>query len=551
MSEGKDRCVISYAEIAYLLFYALMLFVKGMGLTDGQWPYELSLLLGGALIAVKLLLTEHSLAEWAAILLLILLGAMIYIHSADRGALINLAVIIGMKDVEVKKVFRLTAVLFPLTFIAQMMLHLPHILPEFFKVQEKLGLGYIIRWSLGYPHPNVLQVSAMVICAVILYLGNFRGKKLLLVTGIMLLFNLWVFLYSVSFTGIALCVLYLCANVYFTERKAFSAFEKGIIYAVFPICLLFAIFGPLCLPEPLWGIFNKLLNTRFHIAKTFMGMNPVTAFGVGWCNELPADLNNLDSSYVYALMHYGLLFFLLFAFGYMALIVYLMKKDRRSALSAVLCFSVAAISEQFVVNSSFKNVTWVFLGAAMFEGLSAIGARSGKEAAPKPGLSAGFSLFGLSRIGKKEIPAFISGMIDRLSALLGAFWEAFSENRRRILITGAAIGLLGALLFGILYKGPSAYYVRLHDVQNYLWERAVYLDPDHLPEGFDGKILTRNADVETPLMVIDGNAVALEKARGVISVGLWTAFWVIVVFGGIIVAGRRESGGSEIPEARL
>ncbi len=526
-AETKDTA-ISYKELAFLLFYALMLFVKGMGLTDGQWPYELSLILGAVLVVCKLLLTDHTLPEWIAVLLLGALGVVIFFQSGERGALINIAVVIGMKDVSVKRVLKFSAVIFPLTFVAQMMLHLPHILPEFFKVQDKLGLGYIIRWSLGYPHPNVLQVSALVLCAIILYLGSFRGKRLLIVTACMLLFNLYIFLYSVSFTGIALAVLYLAANVYFTERKSFSSPEKGLMYAVFPVCLLFAVLGPLYIPEPLWGFFNKLLNTRFHIARTFMGMNPVTAFGVGWCNELPADLNNLDSSYVFALMHYGLIFFILFALGMTALIVYLVRKDMRKELAVVLCFSVAAVSEQFVVNSSFKNIAWVFVGAALFEGLSVFQKKVSKASDSSQDYERpGFTPFGLARIGEKTLPY----PEEKAENLLAGWGRAFRENKKRILIIALSAAVTAMILFAVFYRSPSAYYVRLYDVQEYLWDRATYLDPDALPADFDGRILTRDADAETPLMIIDGKAVTLEKVRGIVSIGLWTAFWVIILEG--------------------
>ena len=64
MKEEIRENGITYGELAFLLFFALMLFVKGMGLTDGQWPYELSLILGGLLMVCRLLMTEHSAAEW-------------------------------------------------------------------------------------------------------------------------------------------------------------------------------------------------------------------------------------------------------------------------------------------------------------------------------------------------------------------------------------------------------------------------------------------------------------------------------------------------------
>lgn len=61
--KAKQVMVLQVAEIAYYLYFAIMVFAKGIGLYEGMWPYTASLLIGAAFILIKLALTEHTLAE--------------------------------------------------------------------------------------------------------------------------------------------------------------------------------------------------------------------------------------------------------------------------------------------------------------------------------------------------------------------------------------------------------------------------------------------------------------------------------------------------------
>ena len=506
-------------ELIYYAYFAIMLIAKGFGLYQGQKLYTLALAVSALLIAFKILSTKHTLYEWAAMILLCAMAAMIYLNSNEIGALIIVATIIGMKDVPVKRIMAVGAVLWTFTFFVRMLTTLLHLNRDIFKVQNKFHLGFIVRWSLGQPHPNVLQISFILFCAFILYFGRFKGLKLYLVSALMLLGNLYIFLYSFSVTGIMLAVIYLGLNIYLTDfRKkhgrtdSLYPVEKWAFIGLVPVCALLSVLGPVVLKGRAWEFFNNLFNTRFNIALEYMRANPITLFGTGYCNELPPELNNLDCAYVFALMHYGIIFFVLFIAGYTLLVYHQIKNDRRIELAITISMCIAAISEPFLVNPSFKNITWIFIGELMYMGLGRL-----NELHLLPG-------FGVFKIGDNiaDIPA------DKILNMGKRIGETYTRMPRIIFATSIMIGVLAGCLYADMKQMPNAYYMNRDSVQ--VWDNGITLDINNLPEDFDGKIL-EYTDSETIMYRIDGNAVTMEYIRGIVSMIVWGFALTALVMG--------------------
>ena len=512
----KNELVINVAEIVYYLYFAIMIFAKGIGLYDGMWPYTLALVLGFFLIALNLILTEHTLAEWLFVLGLTGLGILIWHNSGEKGVIIYITMITAMKNVSVKRLFSIGMVIWGLTFVAQVILTITGLKPDIFVIHAKLGLGYIIRWSLGYPHPNVLQISFLILCAFVLYLADWKGKKLVYATLIMLMGNLYVFFYSISYTGLILVVVYLFGNLYLSFRKELTGLEKVLITLIFPSCAAFAVLGPVVFQGRLWDICNKVLNTRFNIAKTYLTTDPVTLFGARPSEAIPVGLQNIDSSYVFALMHYGVVLFVLLCVGYMAFIHNCIKEKKYGELAITIGLAVAAISEPFFVNSSFKNISLLLLGEFLFESL-------GKFAEKNPDHFLNRT-FLLCPLGQREIKIPVGKFVNRVEYCI----QVISARKKIILAGAAGIAIAAGILFGVMADMPECYYALRSSTQ--IEEESVYLDLDDLPEDFQGKILNYN-DAQTPMQQVEGNIVTVEYVRGIVSSGLWFG-----VFGAILIS---------------
>lgn len=524
-TERKNIIVLNVAEIAYYLYFSIMVFAKGIGLYEGMWPYTAALLMGAFFIILKLVLTEHTVAEWLFVLGLLVLGILVWYNSGEKGALIYITMIIAMKNVPMKRLFSIGVIIWGGTFVLMTILTMTGIKSDIFVVHDKLGLGYIIRWSLGHPHPNVLQIFFMMLCAMILYLADLKGKKLVYATVVMLAANLYIFFYSVSYTGIILVVIYLFGNLYLSYRKRLNKLEKTLITLIFPMCVAFAVLGPVVFQGRLWEICNKVLNMRFLVAQIYLIVDPITLFGARPSDAIPVGFRNIDSSYVYALMHYGVVLFILLCVGYIALIQYLIKERKHKELAICLGMVIAAITEPFFVNTSFKNISLLFMGEFLFENF-----RKFAESKPEHFLN---KTFVLCPVGKKkvEIP------VGKIMQMKEAYVQTALEGKKVIFVGALSIAIIAGMIFAVKADMPEYYYA-VHTSTDMEAEEE-YLDINNLPEDFNGKILNYR-DPETIMYRIEGNSVTVEYVRGIVSSGLWCGLFGALLISGILYMRKKQ-----------
>lgn len=96
-------------EIFYYLFFAIMLFAKGIGLYEGMKSFRLCIIAAFFCFVVKVCLTEHTVGELVQMLVLMAFGVLAYRNSGEMAAFIYVLVIAGMKHVPVKRVFKVGA----------------------------------------------------------------------------------------------------------------------------------------------------------------------------------------------------------------------------------------------------------------------------------------------------------------------------------------------------------------------------------------------------------------------------------------------------------
>lgn len=518
----NNNNVFSMAEIIYLLYFSVMTLAKGFGLYDGMWPYTLSLFAGAILIITKLVLTEHTIAEWFYILSLITLGVIIFYNSSQTGALIYITMIIGLKNVSLKRLFPLALFLWSSTFILQSLLTMTGLKNDIFVIHEKLGLGHLIRWSLGQPHPNVLQITFLIICAMILYLANLKGRKLIFTTFIMFLANLYIFFYSISYTGLILVIFYLFANLYLSLRSNLCSAEKLAANLVFPGCIAFALLGPVYFPQPLWNICNKLLNTRFNIAKVHLTLDPIPLFGSRPSHTITQGLHNIDSSYVFALMRYGIILFSLMCIAYIAYIYHCTKEKKYNELAITLGLSVAAIAEPFFINPSFKNISLLFVGEFIFIKLEQFCRNKQDSLLSKKIL--------LCSWGRKEIYLPIDSLKNRLSN-----YGKFIHKKQKLLLgTFLCFGILMGSVFAVTADIPKRYYALRTSTQMETKDH-ILLDMENLPDDFEGSKVLNYKDATTPMQMFEGNICTVEYVRGIISSGLWGGAFITLLISVILL----------------
>lgn len=494
---------VSKGEILYYLFLILTMGAKGIGWTGGQKPFTVCLAAAYLCFFIKLLMTDYSLKEWCLNAALLLMAAAIWKSSKETAALAAVCMVIGMKGVPIRRVMKVTLGIWGPTFLFSVLRGVLGLGDGVVVVHSRLGLGPIIRYSLGYTHPNVLHVTYFVVVMLLLYVFPMRGKRLWAACGLLFLGNLYIFLYSMSYTGVIIVTFHLCLNLYFDLRRTPSGAEKILLQCVAPFCIVFPIVGPLVIKGRLFDLFNKLLSTRFELVYFYFHEFRVSWFGTDTTIETEAHLT-LDSSFAYLLMYYGIVAFVLFVTAYLLTIHAEVKKGRFNDAGILLSISLAGVTEQFLFNLSFKNLSLFFVGDYIYNDLL-----DGE---------------GVNLWNKKV--RFLKGgsvsiQVPAISTVREHIGGAEKKLRcRQCVACGALMAALFLILFQICWKEPEQVYVnrglaeRFGDFftveEGQEWNRQNSLFLGDMSPGED-------------VYELRGNILSMERIRGEVSAAVWGA----------------------------
>ena len=515
-----------FGEIFYYLYWMIMLFAKGIGLYEGMWQYNLCILLAMFCLGCKLVLTSYRLRELVWMILAAAFGTWIYLNAKDQSAFILAATMIGLKDVPLDRVFKIGLLEWGACFVYMIVKTLLFGETGTILVHEKLGLGPILRWSLGYTHPNVLHITYVVLAAFIIYVWNRKpGRGQWKLTLALMAGNLYVFMYSISFTGFLLLTLLLFFNLYFENRKKISGIESVLLQCMLPFCIFFSLALPMLLSSEgvLFTLINKALNTRFLATRVYLAEMGLSLLGKK--REIPYDFA-VDCSYAEAILSYGVIAFALLMAAYMLTIRRLVHTEYRKELTIMLALLAAGVSEPFLFNASFKNITILFVGKYLFEFSGAMKA-------------------GEKSIWSREIPLLSAWnreyAIDcgQLICRFGGMKEKLRSHSRRMICAMAVVCVLSSLAAARFVWQPDSIYVEVGATD--CGEREIkYLDMENLPEDFNSAVYLYQGP-ETAMYEFDGNILKVEYVRKVVSAGVWGALSAAAVYAVILsFAGRKR-----------
>lgn len=490
-------------EILYFGFFILLSIAKGLGLYEGQKLFLLlvipALICGG----LKVFLSSYTKRQWAALCMLLLLTGIVYVQSRELGIFFIMFLILGMKNISLQKVFRLGLWVWSVCAVVLCLASFTRLEHTVYRVAQKLGLGYIFRWSLGFTHPNILHITYLTLCALILYeLGDKFNLKHF---AILMLGNVLVFLYSISYTGFAIVTVLLIGGMYVKIRPRFCLFEKILANLVLPAIILISFALPFMLYDsrfaPSLIKLNELVNTRINIASFYLVPECMSLFGVkmSYLAQIQYYLS-IDSSYIWAFIHYGIIPFILLMMAYLILIADCARKQKTRELVLIICFLGAGYTEPLLFNTSFKNITLLFLGELLFRQ---------KE---------GEKEYCLLSALRKKLEIFVQRILNKVTEMSFFQWDVPSLMtgvrkfyRKQVLAAVAAGMMIGIVFCAMLHKEPKGY-IMPRTYTDWVEKSSVYLESADDP-AYEGYCIMNYQNVSTPMQVVEGNAVRLETVR--------------------------------------
>lgn len=519
-------------EIVYFTFFILLSVIKGFGLYDGQKLFALMIIPAFLCALLKIIISSYTKRQWVMQIILLCLTFLIYYESGEIGIFFVMFIIMGMKHIALDKVFRIGLWTWMICTICLSIFSFFSIEHTVYRVSDKLGLGYIFRWSLGAPHPNVLHITYLMLCAYIIYAlaerYSFRYFLLLMIG------NAVTFFYSISYTGLGIVTVFLVGELYVKVRPKFGLVEKIAVNLALPMMIFISFALPFMLYDsrfaaPL-GKLNELLNTRINIAHFFLVPECMSLFGVkmSYLAQMQYYLS-IDNSYVWAFIHYGIIPFVLLMLVYFILIADYTRKQKTRELVLIICFLGAGYTEPLLFNSSLKNVTLLFVGELLFRQ---------KEGEEEYCLLPSLYSF---------VERICSALLVRISKQRWCsrepyLWikEVWQSCRKKVLIGILAGAVMGAAFCAAEYKEPKGY------VLPRTYTDWVERDSYHYLESADDPVyagyrVMNYQDAETIMQVLEGNAVRLETVRyyvGSILIGGLAGYLICV--GSLLTANKKK-----------
>ena len=147
---------INIAELTYLLYFTVMFGARAIGLFEGMAIYNASLVIGMLLFIVKVAMTEHTVYEYCFMGLLLLISMIVYYNTGEKGLLLYFTMMLGMKGVSIRRVFKLGTIILSISFTTLVLLSITGLKEDIVYIKDRAGFGNKIRHSLGYPYPNTL-----------------------------------------------------------------------------------------------------------------------------------------------------------------------------------------------------------------------------------------------------------------------------------------------------------------------------------------------------------------------------------------------------------
>jgi hypothetical protein len=504
------------------------------GIYEGTALYAPLLVVGFLIWGLSILTSKHTVYEYILYLLLMGLAGLVYIRSGEKGLLLYFTLMLGVKYIDTKKLFRVGVIVGGMGMACLCFLSSFGLIEDLAYLQNRKPFGLIFRRSLGLPHPNTLSTSFVVISAMVLFMVGYKNKKKVLSASILLfVISFYLFLYSGSRTGIIFNTGLIILNLIYAYRQKLGIIEKAIAIIELPVLSLMSIVIPIVVPEP---TLRELLNVdktfvfRFIIGKSHYEHTPLTLFG-SRLNNPDQPIYGIDLSQLYLFLQLGIIAFVIITILQELTIVEEVKQNRISELVITVVFLFMGLTDPFLYNISYKNILFVFIGKELFAQLAKC-----EERLPE------FLLRSIQPIKLPDIK--LKGLLDP-DASEGKF--SMMSGKKNVVTIAASVLVFTIVAAAYFVITPDPDYVlsdsnkREHQVLKVL-EGDTYSEQEIEEIKSDGNIVLNYTD-ENELMYkyyadenepIEGgylapNAGRMEKARRGISIVLWgtVAVWLV------------------------
>lgn len=375
LNTEQSRTHINISELVYLIYLSLLLGARTLGMIEGEIVYNGIFVLACLLFFVKLALTEHSILEYAIIVVVMGTALTVYHNTGEKGLILCFLLMLGMKGVQKKNVMKLSLFITFFNVLLLFFLSSVGIIPDFYYYQNR-GWGGDFRHALGYPHPNSAQDWVVfLIFLAIFQVDRLFPQKILRASILCILFSASTYLYTGSRTGLLISGIFLLVNMLIMTSRCLGRTWRVILLTEYPSLAFVSVVIPkmkdtglLLLMEKIDGDLAARVNEGIYWWTTSGGL---CLFGHRF--SYAQHLYGIDNSYLFLLLNLGAIPFLLISMLYMFYIADAIRDDRRGELSITFSLLLMGMVDPLLFNMSTRNLIFLFAGDFFYRKTTALG----------------------------------------------------------------------------------------------------------------------------------------------------------------------------------
>lgn len=346
-------------EKIFLSAFCMLIAVYSIGMT----PFEISeypmiflavrllryILIGSMVFSAIMFCGQYTVKEllWYTVIGCLLLYGSVCSH--DKGMLLSFVVILGAKNVSIRKAAKISFIIYSVITALVIALFMLGVLPE--NIMDR-GED-VIRHSLGFNHPNLLGLYVFIpfFAFTLCYPEKTRGVMFYL-SGLVLAAFLWFV--PNSRTSAFSIILMLAAVPMGRSRlikgrffKAASLMLPGILSALSVVCIFIYDAG-----NGFMALLNKLFTGRLMLASL-----SYERYGWGglWGKvHIPMDIDvPIDNCYARLFLYFGLFAFIIFMGLLYTALVRSIKENRFDIVMLIVVFSIFGVFELYTIISLY------------------------------------------------------------------------------------------------------------------------------------------------------------------------------------------------------
>ncbi len=357
---------IPLSELLYLLYFGILFLTKSLGVIEGTTIYSIALVLGFVCYGMKLACTKHTLFECICIALLLGLGAAVYYFSGEKGILLCVTMLTGMKGVTRDGVMKLALMILSVCMAFNIFTAAFGYQSDYIMISKR-PRGVMFRHSLGYPYPTSLLVAWLILVMLVAYhVGMEDTRRWVIATVVMVAITIYLYVYSDSRGGVLAVVFFIFLVSYFKTHEKFYMVDKALIWIAYAIMAFFPVIGPMVIGQKLFtGVFGKLgsMKIRWEVAEDYLSRVPFTPFG----SKFELGTYGLDMSPMYLFLQLGVVTFIIINFLWVLVIRDSIKRNDRIEVAIIVVLLLMGMTEPFLYNLSFRNIAFIYMGKSFFQ----------------------------------------------------------------------------------------------------------------------------------------------------------------------------------------